>query len=56
MIQMSTNDQDGHEILGETNTGKPKDIQQYTYAQKALFKLHLLIELDLLEILFLQKY
>ena len=43
---MSTDDDDDSEILGETNTGRPKDIQQYAYAQKDLFKLNKMITLD----------
>ena len=52
---MWTDDDDDNDLSGETNTGTPKDIQQYTYVQKALFKLHMMITLDLIEIIPLQK-
>ena len=49
--KMWTDDDDDNDLSGETNTGTPKDIQQYTYVQKALFKLHMMITLDLIEII-----
>ena len=45
---MWTDDDDDNDLSGETNTGTPKDIQQYTYVQKTLFKLHMMITLDLI--------
>ena len=40
---MDTNDD---QKIGETNTGTPKDMQQYTYEQKALVNGNLMIVLD----------
>ena len=45
-LKTSTDDHDGNELSGKTNTGRPKDIQQYAYVQKALFKRNKMIILD----------
>jgi hypothetical protein len=39
----STDDDFDDDISGETSTGKPNETQQFTYAQKALFKLRMMI-------------
>ena len=47
---MSNDDDCDNDISGESNTGRPKDIQQYAYVQKALFKLNMVITLDFLDV------
>ena len=48
--KMSNDDNCDNDISGESNTGRPKDIQQYAYVQKALFKLNMVITLDFLDV------
>ena len=43
---MSTDDDNDDDILRKTNTGKPKETQQYAYAQKADHKRNMMMYLD----------
>ena len=58
---MSADDDDGKELSEETRDqylqtkGYTTIAKQYIYVKKALFKLHIMITLDLIEVMLLQK-
>ena len=43
---MSTYDHGDKQKIRETNTGTPKDIQQYAYVQKALVNADMIVKLE----------